>query len=157
MLKNIINIKTLPKTMIAHLEVFGKMAFAAILSFILPIYTSILLILLMLFMDFIFKLLVIKKTNEKFENEKAFTFLSKSIVYTLLLVLLQAINPYLMSIPLLSALGEGFAIKVFTLLAFSREMKSIDEKVKIILGFSMLKWIINLLTVTVNKITSGIK
>lgn len=153
MIKNILNIKNINTTMITQLEILFKMLFAAILSFILPIYTSILLILLLLFTDFIFKILVIKKEKLPFEKDKSFNFFSKSIVYTLLLVILQAITPYLLSIPLLTTLGSDFPIKIFTLLVFSKELKSIDEKVKILLGFSLLKWLINLLSSTVNKIT----
>lgn len=140
-----------------NIEVFIKMLLGAILSFILPIYTSILLILLMVAIDFIFKLLVIKRNHEAFDGDKVFTFLSKSIVYMLLLVLLQAISPFLTTIPLLNTLGADFAIKIFTILAFTKELKSIDGKVKILMGFSLLNWLIKLLTLSLNKITKGIK
>lgn len=140
-----------------NVEIFTKMLLAAILSFILPIYTSILLILLMIGIDFIFKLLVIKRNHESFDGDKVFTFVSKSIVYILLLVLLQAISPFLMTIPLLNTLGADFGIKIFTILAFTKELKSIDGKVKILMGFSLLNWLIRLLTLSMNRITKGIK
>jgi hypothetical protein len=139
-------------TMITQIDILGKTLFAAFITFILPIYSSIFLILLLLFIDFIFKLLTIRVTNEPFIKDKSFTFLSKSIVYTLLLILLQSINPYLMTLPLLSSLGSDFTIKIFTLIVFSKELKSIDEKVKILVGFSLLKWLINLINLTIKKI-----
>ena len=138
--------------MFQSFQVFCRIFFPLILTFLLPIYYSFLLIILMVFIDFIFKLLILNKNNEDYDSHKAFRFISKTIIYSLLLILIQSISTYLHLTPFLTQLGDDFFIKIFTLLVLSSELRSIDGKVKELLGFSGLNWLIKIIQNVLSKL-----
>ena len=115
-------------------ELFTKLLVCT-LAFLLPLYTSFLIIGALVISDTILALLSNHKKGIKFCNKEFDLFFYKTIVYMLVLVITHAVSEYFV-------FDSALIIKTITSVIVIKELNSIDRNVESIIGFSTFKFLI---------------
>jgi hypothetical protein len=115
-----------------------------VLSFLLPLYSSFLVIGSIVIFDTILTLFSNKKMKIKYDEEKFDNFFVKTIVYMLTLMVTHSVSLYF-------AFDNVLVIKTLTSIICIKEIQSVDRKIEILLGFSGFKFLINKLNKFIKK------
>jgi hypothetical protein len=113
-------------------------------AFFLPIYTSVLIVLLIVACDVFLKYLAAKKTNEQYDESKSLSFFNKISVYLIAIIVTHSFALYF-------GMDGDLVIKTLVSFIVVKELTSADRHIEVILGFSLFKFLINKL----NKMTTS--
>ena len=108
---------------------------AGMYAFVLPLYTSFMLIGALVVFDTIFGLLANNKNGFKFSQYKFNTFLYKTCIYLISLFIAHAVSSYF-------GFDSFTIVKTLTSFIVINEMVSIDKNVEVVLGYSLFKFLI---------------
>lgn len=115
-----------------------------ICAFLVPLYTSFLIIGGLVICDTIFKLMANHKNGIKYNEDKFDIFFYKSITYMLTLCITHAVSIYF-------AFDTTLIIKTMTSVIVIKELNSIDKSIETLIGFSTFKYFINKLNKFIKK------
>lgn len=123
---------------------FLTKASITICAFLLPLYTSFLLIGAIVLIDTLFALLANKKLKIPYTEYKFDNFFYKSITYMLTLLVTHVVSVYFQ-------FDSALIVKTMTSIIVIKELNSCDKSVEILVGFSTFKFLISKLQNFVKK------
>ena len=115
-----------------------------ICAFLVPLYTSFLIIGGLVISDTILKLMANHKNGIKYDEDELDILFYKTITYMLTLCITHAVSTYF-------TFDTTLIIKTMTSIVVIKELNSIDKSVESLIGFSTFKFIIHKLEKFIKK------